>query len=94
MILEEFNEERFKKNMREEGYEEGYSQGISQGIAQGISQGISQGASQKAVEAAVTLIEKYKVNPEDAAKDMGVTVEAVLEKLNKMQASVNSLSGM
>ena len=57
-------------------------------------EGYSQGIAQKAVEDAVILIEKYKVNPEDAAKDMGVTVEAVLEKLNKMQASVNSLSGM
>ena len=80
--LTEFDAEEAYRDIREDGYEEGYSQGISQGV------------SQKAVEDAVTLIEKYKVNPEDAAKDMGVTVEAVLEKLNEMQASVNSLSGM
>ena len=55
-----------------------------------IEEGISQGASQKAVEAAVTLIQKYRASPEDAARDMGATLEAVLEKLNKKPASVNS----
>ena len=37
------------------------------------------------VEAAVTLVKKYKVSPEDAAKDMGAPLEKVLEALKKTE---------
>ena len=40
MILEEFDEERFKKNMREEGYEDG----------------LADGSFKKAIEAAENLL--------------------------------------
>ena len=45
MILEEFDEERFKKNMREEGYEEGYSQGVSQKAVEDARNFFANGAS-------------------------------------------------
>ena len=48
-------------------------------IKEGISQGISQGSEQKAIEAAITIIKKYKVTPEQAAKDVGAPLEKVLE---------------
>lgn len=60
-----------------------------EGLEEGIELGISQGASQKAVEAAVTLIQKYNANPEDAARDMGAPLEAVLDKLRKEKAFAN-----
>ena len=80
MILEEFDEERFKKNMREEGYKEGYSQGISQGITQGISQGISQGASQKAVEAARNLFAN------------GASIELIAKSLKMSESEIQELT--
>ena len=53
-------------------------------------EGLAEGASQKAVEAAVPLIQKYNANPEDAARDMGAPLEAVLDKLRKEKAFANS----
>ncbi len=41
MILEEFNEERFKKNMREEGYEDGFADGKSEAAENFLREGIS-----------------------------------------------------
>jgi len=41
------------------------------------------------VEDAVTLIQKYNANPEDAARDMGAPLEAVLDKLRKEKAFAN-----
>ena len=46
-------------------------------------EGIIEGAQQKAIEGAVTLVDKYKVKPEDAAADMGAPLDKVLEALNK-----------
>ena len=51
---------------------------------EGIELGISQGTLQKAVDAAVTLVKKYNVNPEAAAKDMNAPLELVLEELSKV----------
>ena len=59
-------------------------EGIELGIQQGISQGISQGTRQKAVDAAVMLVQKYNVTPEDAAKDMDAPLDSVVEALNKV----------
>jgi hypothetical protein len=48
---------------------------------EGRAEGIAEGKHEKAVEAAITLIKKYKVAPETAAADMGVSVEDVLQSL-------------
>ena len=63
--------------------------GKQEGLEEGRAEGLAQGASQKAVEAAVTLIQKYNANPEDAARDMGAPLEAVLDKLRKEKALAN-----
>ena len=39
------------------------------------------GKNEKAVEAAVLLIQKYKVSPETAAKDMNAPLETVLKRI-------------
>ena len=43
MLLNEFNEQRYKKFIREEAREEGIAEGIARGIAQGTAKGIAQG---------------------------------------------------
>ena len=55
-----------------------------EGVAEGKAIGLAEGAQQKAIEAAITAIHKYKVNPEDAAADMGAPLDKVLESLNEI----------
>ena len=63
MILEEFDEERFKRNMREEGYEDGFTDGISQ----------------KAMEAAENLLKLNVLTYEQIAQAQGLPLEKVQE---------------
>ncbi|MBP5442213.1 MAG: Rpn family recombination-promoting nuclease/putative transposase [Treponema sp.] len=57
---------------KEDAYEEGLAEGISQGI------------QQKAKEDAVMLVRKFNVNPQDAANEMGISLDSVLEELNRV----------
>ena len=75
--ITEFDKELYDRCRRREGYNEG--------VEHGLEQGIEQGAYQKAIENAVTLIKKYKANPEDAAKDMGAPLDKVLEVLKQKE---------
>ena len=52
-----------------------------EGLAEGHASGLAEGEHKKAVEAALTLIKKYKVAPEAAAADMGVSLDDVLQSL-------------
>ena len=52
-----------------------------EGLAEGRAEGRTQGSTEKAVEAALTIIRKYKVSPEEAAKDVGAPLDKVLEAL-------------
>ncbi len=45
-----------------------------------------EGAAEKAIEAAVTLVQKYKVSPETASKDMNAPLDKVLETLSSAQS--------
>ncbi len=45
MILEEFDEERFKKNMREEGYEDGFADGIQKKAVEAAENFLREGIS-------------------------------------------------
>ena len=45
-------------------------------------EGREEGREEKAVEAAVTLVKKYKANPEEAAADVGAPLEKVFEALS------------
>lgn len=58
---------------KEDAYEEGLAEGISQGI------------QQKAKEDAVMLVRKFNVNPQDAANEMGISLDSVLEELNRVK---------
>ena len=75
MILEEFDEERFKKNMREEGYEDG------------LADGLAQGSTQKAIEAAENLL-KANIDSETIAKCIGLPLEQVLKIKEKLSVKV------
>ena len=74
MCLTEYDEEATMRAFRREGYEDGFAEGKSNGLVEG--------ERKKAVEAAITLIKKYNASPEDAAVDMGVSLDKVLEALN------------
>ena len=67
--LTEFDVESAIKTWREDGYEDGYDEGRADG------------KQEKAMEDAITLIKKYNASPEDAAIDMGVSLDKVLEAL-------------
>ena len=54
----------------------------------GLEQGIATGAQQKSVEDALTLIKKYNIAPETAAKDMNAPLELVLEALKENKIPV------
>ena len=53
---------------------------------EGIAEGLLQGAAEKAIEAAITLVQKYKVSPETASKDMNAPLDKVLETLSSAQS--------
>ncbi|MBP5357607.1 MAG: hypothetical protein J6Y69_00295 [Treponema sp.] len=75
MILDEFDEERFKKNMREEGYEDG----------------IVDGKIQKAIEAAENLLRLNLLSVEQIAQVQGIPIEQVLkikEELLRTESAV------
>ena len=68
MILEEFNEELYKQNVREDGYLEGYDEGLGDGI--------DRGQRQKAIETAKNMLDDgmdiYKI-----AKYVGIPAETL-----------------
>ena len=68
MILEEFDEERFKKNMREEGYEDG----------------IVDGKIQKAIEDAENLLKIGVGTPDQISQAIGLPLEQVLQIKEKL----------
>lgn len=49
-------------------------------------EGVLQGEQKKAIEAAITLVQKYKVSPETASKDMNAPLDKVLETLSSAQS--------
>ena len=49
-----------------------------------FKEGEAKGSEQKAIEDAITLIQKYKATPEQAAKDVGAPLEKVLEMQNRI----------
>ena len=72
MILEEFDEERFKKNMREEGYEDG----------------IVDGKIQKAIEAAENLLKIGVGTPEQISQAIGLPLEQILKIKENLSVKV------
>ena len=68
MILEEFDEERFKKNMREEGYEDG----------------IVDGKIQKAIEDAENFLRMNVLSFEQVSQGTGLPLEQVKEIAEKI----------
>ncbi|MBR6294863.1 MAG: hypothetical protein IKR40_00105 [Treponema sp.] len=73
MILEEFNEEIYKKNIREEGYDEGYSNGINAG------------QRQKSFEVAENMLRKG-IPKETISECTGLSVEQVKEIARSVSA--------
>ena len=62
MSIFEFDEELYKKSIREEGYEDGYEKGIEDGIEKGIEKGLQQGRdeSRSVIEQKDAEIERLK----------------------------------
>lgn len=63
-----------------EGRAEGRAEGLAEGHEQGCAEGIQRGAETKSVEAAMVLVRKYGIDPEQAAEDLQLT-EAAKDRL-------------
>jgi len=75
MVLTEFNEEVFRKGMREEGFQEGYEKGIEDGIEQGIEQGRN--------SLVINMLKRGKT-VEEIADFIGLSVEDVMKAKEEM----------
>jgi len=61
----------------------GLAEGRATGLAEGRATGLAEGQNKKALEGALLLIQKYNATPEQAATDMGISVDLILEELKK-----------
>ena len=58
-------------------------QGIQQGIEQGIRQGIEQGIQQGKLTSLISLVKKGRITLEEAANELGISVEEFEKKMNQ-----------
>lgn len=77
MILEEFDEELYKQNVREDEYLEGYDDGLGEGIAKG--------QRQKAFESAENFLRKG-IPVETISECIGLSLEQVREIAQSISA--------
>lgn len=57
-MIEEYNEEKSKREMQELALKQGLKQGIEQGLTQGLKQGLTQGLEQGQLKASQTIAKK------------------------------------
>ena len=75
VVLEEFDEELYKKDLFEEGLEQGIKQGVEQGIKQGVEQGIKQGIKTGMVAMLYKLVHQNQLTLEQGASNAEMSVE-------------------
>ena len=75
VVLEEFDEELYKKDLFEEGLEQGIKQGIEQGIERGIERGMARGM----LAMLYKLVRKNQLTLEQGAMNAEMSVEEFRE---------------
>ena len=71
MILHEFDQEKYERTVRSEGYEDGFNDGVAEGR--------ENGARDNAISAARNLLQMNVLSPEQIAKALGLSLEEVQE---------------
>ncbi|MDO4479417.1 MAG: hypothetical protein Q4B73_10370, partial [Lachnospiraceae bacterium] len=79
-ILTEFDVEKWKKTMREDGYYEGKADGLAEGRAAGLEEGRAEGKAEGLFLAAWKAFESKLMTAEVAASLAGLEVSEFLEK--------------
>ena len=93
-LLTELTAQEIEELYREEGFESGFQQGIQQGIQDGIQQGIQQGIEdgirqgirQGKQDTVLSFVEKGLIRREDAAMELGISVQELCDMLLEEKA--------
>ena len=82
-LLEEFDEKKYARTLREEGYEAGRTDGFTEGEQRGIERGIAKGAEQERYRLLVKLVKDGNLTIQKAAAEADMTVTQFEEKYLK-----------
>ena len=82
-LLEEFDEKKYARTLREEGYEAGRTDGFTEGEQRGIERGIAKGAAQERYRLLVKLVKDGNLTIQKAAAEADMTVTQFEEKYLK-----------
>ena len=86
-LLEEFDEKKYARTLREEGYEagrtDGFTEGEQCGLELGIERGIAKGAEQERYRLLVKLVKDGNLTIQKAAAEADMTVTQFEEKYLK-----------
>ena len=82
-LLEEFDEKKYARTLREEGYEAGRTDGFMEGEQHGIERGIAKGAEQERYRLLVKLVKDGNLTIQKAAAEADMTVTQFEEKYLK-----------
>ena len=99
MSIFEYDEEKHKKFLRQEGFEDGLTQGLERGLEQGMERGLEQGMAQGMErglnswkESILELLEELGNTPEHIkAKILSETNPDTLKEWNKLAARADSV---
>ena len=82
-LLEEFDEKKYAKTLREEGYEAGMESGRKEGYASGRTDGLSEGESKGSFSMLVELVNDGTITIQKAAEKAGMDEAAFKKKMNE-----------
>ncbi len=77
MILHEFDQEKYERTVRSEGYEDGFNDGVAEGR--------ENGSRDRALSAARNLLQMNILSPEQIAKATNLPIEEVLTLQKEME---------
>ena len=91
MSIFEYDEEKHKKFLRQEGFEDGLTQGMERGLEQGMAQGMERGLNSWK-ESILELLEELGNTPEHIkVKILSETNPDTLKEWNKLAARADSV---
>ena len=79
-LLEEFDEKKYARTLREEGREEGYEVGRTDGFTEGEQRGLERGIEQEKFRLLVKLVKDGNLTVQKAAIEADMTVSEFEEK--------------
>ena len=82
-LLEEFDEKKYARTLREEGYEAGMESGRKEGYASGRTDGLSEGESKGSFSMLAELVNDGTITIQKAAEKAGMDEAAFKKKMNE-----------